>query len=328
MRRGKIEIVHLLMEESDVDLKIFEDPGHDDFLLSPIYGEHAHSYLWMFCLMLPYSLPDSRRSPIRELNASFNIIEDEGNSSVFMRMIIKSLEKQDDRILVYLLRVLHACDLASEIHSSEALDIADVRKKIELVISEIFAGNAFDDEKKVLMLLQAEDCTSILSSPNSAILYCLEKNIKVLFDKARVNQLMMKLFYEPTELVDTGDNDELMKKMLSLRALPFAVMLAELASKLAILWCLVSVAVYEYGASFQLDYCPVRDYEFSSYEYALAVLVLSDGLYEIGEVLAGQSSVLVNPIPIILEHNESEWNRIDFSVDVDAVNMVCASILL
>jgi hypothetical protein len=246
--------------------------------------------------------------------------------SKLMQLVKKELDLQNINILKHILSMIYSFTVSAAENKTEALDLLDTSKKLELVVSEFFACNFLDDPKNCLQLLLPdtfipanEDALSIsyrlLSEPNSLVNYCLANDMRALFDKPQVNNLIADVFLR----YHRGPKGA-RKFTHGLRSRPVLAMMVEMISKLFTLWFIIAISIYDYGALSKLEYTvSSRDNEaFSSYEYLLAVMIVADCFFEIGQIFDeenddsdGKSSLRKYSFQVYT-HLSNEWNFVDF----------------
>ena len=122
------------------------------------------------------------------------------------KLFANCLSQQDINIVKYLITLLHVLEVTISYHPTEAADLMDISRKLEIMLSEIFASNSFDEQTIVVRVLMPEiqniphltqsDMLTHLFHEQSLLLYCLENGIRTLFDKPQVNNVVNYVFYE------------------------------------------------------------------------------------------------------------------------------------
>lgn len=138
-------------------------------------------------------------SPISVLN-NLILADDNGNCPLLINFHRILSMKENAELLLTLMKFLNALALAAKQCPTELLDILEIQKKIEIMIDELFSSSIFDQSEYLLLLLTPNTASHDHGDQVNAfdeegvIAYCLKNDIKVIFGKPQVNNVINNIF--------------------------------------------------------------------------------------------------------------------------------------
>jgi hypothetical protein len=223
----------------------------------------------------------------------------------------KSTKNPRSSILWELIRLLSYAQLGARYQEIESNDWVVIVKKLELTIEEILSLDMFDNEQRTtLMLFRNKEfhLIDLFDEKECLVGFCLNNDIKVLFNNALVNYNVDKIFRTTVGCED--GSDRFLKVYFpfaffaSSKSTPWILCLVDVISRIVYLCFIGSVCVYEYGSRYELDYSmSIHHIAWSRSEIVLAGMLFASIIHEVGEVCDVQFSWKL--------YFEDEWNIVD-----------------
>lgn len=168
-------------------------------------------------------------------------------------------------------------------NEAERSELEGLRSDLEVAIEKFLSADYFDEPCNLIELLFAEDPqTQVIFDRDKCLIgYCLDKNIKVLFNNATVVNTLQNVFqFYPSR---TEHHIGGFKYPIYHRFCPRNMNILGIISKVLVLF-LIGAVSFQYGSSHGSDYSSKVN-AWSSVEVALVVVFSSVLIHEVGELV-------------------------------------------
>jgi hypothetical protein len=227
----------------------------------------------------------------------------------------ENIVRKRSQILWDFLSLLNIAQHGMKDYEIEQNDWLNIVNKLELTIEELLSLDMFDNEQQTTLMLFRDEKFNLIDlfDENQCLIgFCLQHNIKVLFNNALINSNVDKVFRTTIghgEIADTISKLLYLKDLdsplfVSLRLTPWFVCLIDVLSHVFYLIVMGLVCINDYGDKYGSDYSmTIHRTIWSEFEICLTIMLFSSILHEIGEVWDVNWSVKL--------YFEDEWNGID-----------------
>eukprot|EP01033_Poteriospumella_lacustris_P001867 gene1867-1359_t len=263
-------------------------------------------------------------SPIKFLN--WLIKEDkelaESNLTKLLEKRFRS-DTQERTILRFLLRLDFCIRKCADKHEVEYKSLMDLVYKVELAINRIFEGDHMDLNLNMWKLLMPADDHNYTDEDkllgharcfqeDNMINFCLNNQLKILFDKPQIANIVQKLFRTALREVVLPEKIESsfnlksfrIRRSLNLRSCPAANYFLGFFTKAISIFFTGWISIHAYGNNFGADYT-ISGANVPVYgsEVWFIVFLMGQIIHEIGELADSDYSIAV--------YLQDEWNYFD-----------------
>lgn len=224
-------------------------------------------------------------------------------------LVMKSLftSSEDRRLFCrYLLLFLKFLTSSAVKNESERSELLSIKNNFEQHIEEFLGDDYFDEAANVMALLflsETPQTQSIFNEDICLLGYCLDNEIKILFNNAIVVTTLNNIFrYHPMQQYNSR-----LRIPTYHRFSPKVIYILEILSKALLLLLIGTVSISDYGSSYGTDFSSHIN-SWSTSEITLAIIFASVLVHEVGELSDSGWS--------IVGYFSDSWNTLDFSSSI------------